>query len=149
MENELRAVVSHLEDSWNRSDAKGFASVFVEDADFVHILGGYYNGRDAVEMGHRIIFDTIYKDSQVKLDIFKIRPLSDDVAMVFTVSTLEFNQGPNRVTMQSRPTITAERRGGKWQIAAFQNTLIKDLGADPIQERLAQDHPFKGKAANP
>lgn len=149
MENELRTLVSHLEDCWNRADAKGFAGVFAEDADFIHILGGYYNGRAAVEAGHRMIFETIYKNSVNKWELIKIRPLTDDSALVFTLSRLEFNQGPNRVTMQARPTITAERRDGKWQIAAFQNTLIKDLGADPIQERLAQDHPFKGKAANP
>ena len=147
METELRAIVAHLEDCWNRSDSKGFAEVFAEDADFVHILGGYYNGRDAVEAGHRMIFDTIYKNSVNKWEIVKIRPLTDNSAIVFTLSTLEFNQGPNRVTTQSRPTVTAVRTGGKWQIAAFQNTLIKDAGAD-VQERLAQDHPFKGKAAN-
>lgn len=148
MENELRALVAHLEDCWNRSDSKSFAEVFAEDADFVHILGGYYNGRESVEAGHRMIFDTIYKNSVNRWEIVKIRPINDDAAIVFTLSTLTFNQGPNRVTMQSRPTMIAQRRNGQWQIAAFQNTLIKDAAADAIQERLAQDHPFKGKAAS-
>jgi uncharacterized protein (TIGR02246 family) len=149
MENELRAIVAHLEDSWNRSDATSFSNAFAEDADFVHILGGYYNGRDQVEAGHRIIFDTIYKNSVVKWDVVKIRPLGADAAVVLTFSTLEFQQGPNKATLSTRPTITAERRDGKWQIAAFQNTLVKDANADAVQERLAKDHPFKGNAAKP
>jgi uncharacterized protein (TIGR02246 family) len=144
MENELRAIVAHLESSWNRSDSIAFAEVFAPDADFVHILGGYYNGRDQVEAGHRIIFDTIYKNSVNKWEVVKIRPLGIDAAVVFTVSELEFQQGGNKVKMQSRPTMIAERRDGKWQIAAFQNTLIKDANAGPVQEQLAIDHPFKG-----
>jgi uncharacterized protein (TIGR02246 family) len=146
MENELRAIVAHLEDSWNRSDATSFAKAFAEDADFVHILGGYYNGRDQVEAGHRVIFDTIYKNSVVKWDVVKIRPLSADAAVVLTFSTLEFQQGPNKVKLSTRPTIMAERRDGKWQIAAFQNTLVKDAKADAVQQQLAADHPFKGNA---
>jgi uncharacterized protein (TIGR02246 family) len=144
MENELRAIVAHLENCWNRSDSVGFAEVFAEDADFVHILGGYYVGRDQVEAGHRIIFDTIYKNSVVKWDVAKIRPLGSDAAVVLTVSELEFQQGGNKVTLQTRPTMIAERREGKWQVAAFQNTLIKDANAGAVQERLASDHPFKG-----
>jgi uncharacterized protein (TIGR02246 family) len=144
MENELRAIVAHLEKCWNRSDSVGFSEVFADEADFVHILGGYYTGRDQVEAGHRIIFDTIYKNSVVKWEVVKIRPLGSDAAVVFTVSELEFQQGGNKVTLHTRPTMIAERRDGKWQIAAFQNTLIKDANAGAVQEQLASDHPFKG-----
>ena len=146
MENELRAIVAHLEQSWNRSDSVAFAEVFAEDADFIHILGGHYTGRDQVESGHRMIFDTIYKNSVNKFEVEKIRPIGNDVAMVFTVATLNFQQGGNKVQMQSRPTLIVERRNGKWQVAAFQNTLIKDASAGAVQDRLASDHPFKGTA---
>jgi len=146
MENELRAIVAHLENCWNRSDSVAFADVFAEDADFVHILGGYYTGRDQVEAGHRIIFDTIYKNSTVKWEVVKIRPVSNDAAVVLTISSLEFQQGGNKVTLHTRPTMIAEHRDGKWQIAAFQNTLIKDANAGAVQEKLASDHPFKGNA---
>jgi hypothetical protein len=63
---------------------------------------------------------------------------------VFTVSELQFQQGGNKVTLHTRPTMIAERRQGKWQVVAFQNTLIKDANAGAVQERLASDHPFKG-----
>ena len=144
MENELRALVAHLQDSWNRYDSKAFASVFAEDADFIHILGGHYIGREAVDKAHRTIWDTIYKGSNVKMDVHKIRPLGDDVAVVFTQATLNFFQGGEKVVIKSRPTLIVHRNNGKWEIAAFQNTLQKEVIADETLEKLSKAHPFPG-----
>ena len=145
MNDELRDLVAHLEDSWNRYDSIGFASVFAEDADFIHILGAHYNGRESIEKGHRTIFDTVYKGSHNNLAVEKIRPMGADVAVVFAQSTLEFFQGGNKVTIKSRPTLVAERKNGRWQIAAFQNTLQKEAVSDESMERLVKAHPFPGK----
>ncbi len=146
-EKELRALVEHLERSWNASDSRAWAEIFAEDADFIHILGGHYTGRAAVEQGHRTIFDTIYKGSVNRLEVEKIRLVGRDCALVFILATLKFRQGDSSVTMQTRPTLIAERRGDRWEIAAFQNTAIKDAAGDAIQERLAKEHPFQGKSA--
>src|SRR4051794_1614926 len=147
MESELLALVAHLEDSWNSADSQSFASVFAEDADFIHILGGHYTGRDSVETAHRTIFDTIYKGSTVKMTVQKIRPLAQDAAVVFVLGELAFSQGGERVTIRTRPTLMVARRAGKWQIEAFQNTPIKEANA-AVQERLAADHPFPAGAPN-
>jgi uncharacterized protein (TIGR02246 family) len=148
MENELRALATHLKDSWNRFDSKAFASVFAEDADFIHILGAHYTGRENIDKGHRVIFDTIYKGSHNEFEVHKVRPLGADVAMVFSQSTLDFFQGGSKVTIKSRPTFVAKRTDGKWEIVAFQNTLQKDAVSDEVQERLVKAHPFPGSAAN-
>ena len=145
MESELRALVALLEDAWNRADSEAFAAVFAEDADFIHILGGHYVGRKAVEAGHRTIFDTIYKGSRNSWKVEKIRQLGPDVAVVFTVSELTFNQGGARVSMSARPTMTAAKREGKWQVQAFQNTLISEANPE-VQKRLTAEHPYQGSA---
>jgi uncharacterized protein (TIGR02246 family) len=145
MEKDLRALVAHLEKSWNSYDSQSFASVFAEDADFIHILGAYFNGKESIEKGHRAIFDTIYKGSHNTLEVQKIRPLSDDTAVVFTHATLDFFQGENKVRIQSRPTLVAQRKSGGWEIAVFQNTLQKDAVSDEAMERLVKAHPFPGK----
>jgi uncharacterized protein (TIGR02246 family) len=147
MENELRALLAHLEDSWNRFDSRAFASVFAEDADFIHILGVHYHGRESVEKGHRAIFDTIYKGSHNTMELEKIRALSDDIAIVFSQATLQFFQGGAPVTIKSRPTLVANRRNGKWEIVAFQNTLQKEAVSDEALEKLVKAHPFPGSAA--
>lgn len=149
VEKELRALVAHLQDCWNRYDSQSYASVFEEDADFIHILGAYYNGRDNIERGHRAIFDTIYKGSHNRLEVQKIRMVRDDVAVVFLQSTLQFFQGDGEVTIKSRPTLLAEWRNGRWEIAAFQNTIQKDAVTDEQLERLVKAHPFPNSTANP
>ena len=65
-ERALHQLVYQLEAAWNTGDGTGFAEAFAEDADFIHILGGYYSGRTAIEAGHRMIFGTIYKGSTVR-----------------------------------------------------------------------------------
>jgi uncharacterized protein (TIGR02246 family) len=145
MDKELRALVAHLEKSWNSYDSQSFASVFAEDADFIHILGAHYIGRENVDKGHRAIFDTIYKGSHNQLEVQKIRPLGDDIAIVFTQSTLDFFQGEKKVRAQSRPTLVAQKKNGRWEIVTFQNTLQKDAVSDEVMERLVKAHPFQGK----
>lgn len=144
MENELRALVAHLQDSWNRYDSNAFASVFAEDADFIHILGGHYVGRESVDKAHRTIWDTIYTGSKSKMEAHKIRSLGENAAIVFTQATLEFFQGGEKVVIKSRPTLIVHRNNGKWQIAAFQNTLQKEAVSDDAMEKLVKAHPFPG-----
>lgn len=145
MEKELRALVAHLEKSWNSYDSLSFTSVFAEDADFIHILGAYYNGKETIEKGHRAIFDTIYKGSHNRLEVQKIRPLSEDTAVVFIQSTLDFFQGEHKVRIRSRPTLVAQKRNQEWEIVAFQNTLQKEAVSDEAMERLVKAHPFPAK----
>jgi uncharacterized protein (TIGR02246 family) len=144
MENELRALVAHLESSWNRYDSKAFATVFADDTDFIHILGAHYVGRESVDKAHRTIWDTIYKGSNVKMEVHKIRSLGEEAAIVFTQATLDFFQGGEKVIIKSRPTLIAQRNNGRWEIAAFQNTLQKEAVSDETLEKLAKAHPFPG-----
>jgi len=145
MDNELRALVTHLDTPWNRYDSKSFASLFADDADFIHILGAHFTGRESIENGHRAIWDTIYKGSHNTMELHKVRPLLDDVAVVFTQATLEFFQAGEKVVIKSRPTLIAQRKNGKWEIAAFQNTLQKEAVSDEALEKLVKAHPFPGR----
>ena len=72
-EQSLRDIVSGLEAAWNRGDSIAWAGFFAEDADFIHVLGGHFNGRTVIEKGHRAIFDTIYKGSTNKFTVKKVR----------------------------------------------------------------------------
>ena len=56
-EQNLRDIVSGLEAAWNRGDSVAWAEFFADDADFIHILGGYFKGRTTIEQGHRAIFE--------------------------------------------------------------------------------------------
>ncbi len=128
-EKALHEMVYQLEAAWNAADGQSFSESFAEDADFIHILGGYYTGRAAIEAGHRMIFGTIYKGSTVRYSVEKIRFVRPDVAMVYLRQYLQFLEGAAVSELEARPTIVAEKRDGKWQIVNLQNTRITEAGA--------------------
>ena len=128
-ERALHQLVYQLEAAWNAGDGKSFAEAFAEEADFIHILGGYYSGRAAIESGHRMIFGTIYKGSTVRYSVEKIRFLRPDVAIVYLRQYLQLNEAGAPSDLEARPTIIAEKRDGKWHIVNLQNTRITEAGA--------------------
>ncbi len=127
-ERALHGMVYQLEAAWNAADGAAFATAFAEDADFVHILGGYYTGRGAIEAGHRMIFGTINQGSTVRYSVEKIRFLRPDVALIFLRQHLQFFEDGQPRELEARPTMVAENLHGKWQIVAMQNTRISDVG---------------------
>jgi uncharacterized protein (TIGR02246 family) len=155
-EQPLRDIVRGLEDAWNRGDSVAWAEFFAEDADFIHILGGYFNGRTTIEQGHRAIFDTIYKGSTNKFTVKRVRFISSDVAIVFLMAELKVAREGLPPVVHARPTLVAERTPDGWRIMAFQNTLITEQGASArsnplaagittaLNDVIAEHHPTKG-----
>ena len=152
-ERPLYEIVEKLGNAWNTADSVAWTAQFAEDADFIHILGGYFNGHTAIERGHRAIFDTIYKGSRIKLTVEKIRFVRPDVAIVFVITELTFYMDGQEKHVQARPTlIAAKESDGSWKIVAFQNTLVTPEGGPPRDSRLAEGvhaeladrHPIKG-----
>jgi uncharacterized protein (TIGR02246 family) len=128
-ERALHTLVYQLESAWNAGDDDAFAGLFAEDADLIHILGGYYSGRSAIRAGHRMIFGTIYKGSSVHYSVEKIKFLRPEIALVFLRQHLEFAEGTAVEELDARPTILAEKIDDKWRIVALQNTRISEVGA--------------------
>jgi uncharacterized protein (TIGR02246 family) len=128
-EKALHEMVYHLEAAWNATDGQSYAEAFAENADFIHLLGGYYTGRTAIEAGHRMIFGTIYKASTIRYSVEKIRFLRPDVAIVSLRQYLQFKEGGAASDLEARPTIIAEKHDGRWQIVNMQNTRITEAGA--------------------
>jgi uncharacterized protein (TIGR02246 family) len=138
----LRRIVSEMATAWNAGDGDGLAAAFVDDADFIHILGLRYTGRVAVAEAHRTILTTIYKGSRVSLDVEKIRFLRPDVAAIFLLGRLTVVVDENQVQLQTRPTFIAHKTDGAWQIVVFQNTMVGGMAsgeAAPVMER----HPYR------
>ena len=123
-EKAIHDIVRQLENTWNASDSKGWASLFAEDATFIHIYGGQLDGRAAVEGAHRAIFDTIYKGSRMSAEIRNIRLLRPDVAVIWIRGLVVTSQGND---VDTRPTMVLVKEHGQWQIVAFQNTRISEV----------------------
>ncbi len=140
--------MAKLESAWNSYDSVAWASLFAEDADFIHILGGHFHGRAAIEQGHRTIFDTIYKGSRNSFTVESVRFVRPDVAVVFARANLTWYLNGAEQHIQARPTLVAEKNAnGQWKIVAFQNTLITPGGPTPDAiKKVTEAHPYKGDA---
>jgi uncharacterized protein (TIGR02246 family) len=123
-----------LQDSWNRGDAAGYASLFTDDADFVAWNGSRGRGRQAIEDGHRRLFDGLLAGSRMVLvddDAESAPPESlrfvrPDVAiMVLSGVVTPVGQSAASPDHQSVQTFVLVKNGNRWRIAAFQNTRRK------------------------
>ena len=118
----IRENVKQMVSGWNTRSGALFATPFAEDADYVVINGNYIKGRVAIEQGHQRIFDTVYKDTTLTLEVKQIRFLRPDIAVVHVSGRRE---GPAKEAAQDAMitmVMTKEKQG--WKIAAFQNTGI-------------------------
>ena len=129
----IRAVVRSVQDGWNAHDGKAFAAPFAADADYVVVNGMYIKGRDAIEQGHTQIFSTVYKESRNAATVKSVRFLRPDVAVAHVEWNLEFKAGGETRKGHAINTMVFTKDGGKWSIAAFQNTPVQQQGGQPPQ----------------
>ena len=125
-ESPMREALKQMESGWNTKSGALFAKPFAEDADYVIINGSYIKGRSVIESAHQRIFDTIFKDTTIKLTVQQIRFLRPDVAVVHvkgqrTSPVKELNQ-------DAMLTLFMTKENHRWTIAAFQNTAITAPG---------------------
>jgi uncharacterized protein (TIGR02246 family) len=142
-ERALRALVAQCETAWNASDSGAFANTMAENVAFVGLLGERYEGREIVALGHRHIFDTIYKDSRVRYTIELVRFLKPDVAVIVMLQDMTSHLAPDIVAStarqrqmspdmhasQARATLTCTKTDGSWKIAAIHNTNVASVAA--------------------
>ncbi|HET8781355.1 MAG TPA: SgcJ/EcaC family oxidoreductase, partial [Pyrinomonadaceae bacterium] len=118
----IRDNVKQMESGWNSKSGALFAKPFAEDADYVIINGNQIKGRAEIEQSHQRIFDTIFKDTTLTLNVKQVRFLRSDVAVVHVTgqrdaATKELVQGAVMTMIMVK-----EKQG--WKIAAFQNTAV-------------------------
>src|SRR6185503_3367444 len=118
----IRENVKQMVSGWNTKSGALFATPFADDADYVIINGNYIKGREVIAQSHQRIFDSIFKDTTLTLEVKQIRFIRPEVAVVHVSGhrdsrTKELNQGA-MITL----VMTKEKQG--WKIAAFQNTAV-------------------------
>ena len=68
-EQEIRQLVKTFEDGWTKKDGNYFAKPFAENADYVVVNGMYLKGREAIASAHQQIFDSFYKETNIKTEV--------------------------------------------------------------------------------
>jgi len=126
-EGAIQAILQQLETAWNAYDSVGFAALFAEDANFIHIFGGQLDGRIPIETAHRVIFNTIYGGSHASFMLRRIRFVRSDVAVAFAHMHVKFKENNETREIETRPTLIVVKEQAKWQIVTFQNTKISEV----------------------
>src|SRR5215216_393973 len=112
----IKKIVVTLQDAWNAGSGTRFAAPFAEDADYVIVNGVRIKGRTVIAEGHQGIFDTIYKNSHMALEVESLRFLRIDVAVVHVAANLKLKDEAARGG-HSRSTLVMTKDKGAWSIA--------------------------------
>jgi len=64
-EQAITEVLERFTEAWNTHDAKAYAALFAENADFTNVFGQSFHGRETIEAQHAKIFTSMFKDSRI------------------------------------------------------------------------------------
>ena len=138
-EGAARELYEKLIQAWNKRNARDFAILFASNGSIVGYDGSQVDGQ--LDVGAHIseIFSHHQTAAYVTI-VREVRPVSSDVVVVRANAGMvppgkdELN--PDRNAVQS---MVAARKGGKWEIALFQNTPAVYDGRPELSKKLTEE----------
>lgn len=113
--------------AWAARDAGALAALFAEDADFVNVVGIWWETRTAIETAHAYGLGTFFRDSRLGVGRVKCRMLGPGAAVVHARFHLTGQTGRDGSAAGARHTLAMfvmERVAGGWLCVAAQNGEI-------------------------
>ena len=123
-EQGISKVLADFLEAWNKHDAKAFALVFAEDADFTNVAGISARGRAEVEKFHAPRFATTFKDTHQTITETKVRFIKPDVALVdarWEMTGAKNAQGQDVGLRKGLLTFVMTKEGNRWFITVMHN----------------------------
>ena len=138
-EGAARELYEKLIQAWNKRNARDFALLFASNGSIVGYDGSQVDGQ--LDVGAHIseIFSHHQTAAYVTI-VREVRPISSDVVILRANAGMvppgkdELN--PDRNAVQS---MVAARKGGKWEIALFQNTPAAYDGRPELSRKLTEE----------
>lgn len=124
-------ISARFAEAWNDRKPEKIAALFDEDADFVNVVGIWWQNRGEIYKAHEYGLRVIFKDSKLKTGKIKVKYLSDSVAVVHARMILR-NQTPLKDSRpETRQTIFSfvvhrvdHDPDSSWSCASAHNTDI-------------------------
>jgi uncharacterized protein (TIGR02246 family) len=118
-----------FQEFWNLRDARSLANLFVEDADFVNVVGIWWQSKDDIYKAHDYGLKVIFNHSNLKVTKVKVRMIGDDVAIVHSRMRLkgQSRDSDRKVDPGTRYNVfsfVCKRDGAEWKIVSAHNTDI-------------------------
>ncbi|MDX3916923.1 MAG: SgcJ/EcaC family oxidoreductase [Pseudosphingobacterium sp.] len=118
--------------AWNERDAGGIAELFEEDADFVNVVGLWWENREDIRRAHAYGLQVIFNRSELKLGRVKVKNLTDTNAIVHARMQLS-GQTPKEQTSagmrHNQFLFVVRKHDNRWLCVSAQNTDIV-IGAE-------------------
>lgn len=138
-ETATRELYRRLIEAWNKRNARDYALLFASNGSIVGFDGSQVNGQ--MEIGAHVseVFSHHQTASYVTI-VRDVRAIATDVAL------LRANAGmvpPSRddinPELNAVQSMVAARKGGKWEIALFQNTPAAFHGRPELSKKLTEE----------
>ena len=119
--------------AWDDKDAEAIGRLFVEDADFVNVVGLWWTGRRSITRAQRFGFQHAFESAKITPLKISQRFLGDDAAVVITQWQIEGQVDPEGEPVDPRRGVISvtvvKLNDGTWLGVSCQNTDIA-LAAD-------------------
>lgn len=113
--------------AWNDRNADALASLFDEDAEFVHVSGLCWHDRESIRKAHHDALQRLVDKSTLVPAETKVKLLSPEVAVVHSRMTLAGVEPEGAARNGGRTTIMSfvvHRAGDRWRCASAHNTDV-------------------------
>ncbi|WP_050929539.1 SgcJ/EcaC family oxidoreductase [Aestuariivita boseongensis] len=114
-------------DAWMARDGAALAGLFAEDADFINVVGIWWEDRAAIARAHSYALESFFAKTRLVPGRVKTRMLGQDAAVVQCRFRLSGQIAPDGSEAGARSTIITfvlERVEAGWQAVSAQNTDI-------------------------
>ncbi|WP_308915941.1 SgcJ/EcaC family oxidoreductase [Jannaschia sp. LMIT008] len=123
--------------AWMARDGDALAALFAPDADFVNVVGIWWEDRADIARAHSYALRSFFAETRLVPGRVKVRDLGD-VAVIHARMALTGQRLPDGGRAGARTTILSfvlERTSGGWQAVSAQNTDV----VPGAETRVAQD----------
>ena len=113
--------------AWMDRDGHAIAGLFVENADFVNVVGIWWESRDAIGKAHDYALKSFFSESRLTAGRVKTRVLGTEHALVHARFRLTGQRAPDGGIAGDRTTILSfvlVRSDGGWRAVSAQNTDV-------------------------
>ncbi len=113
-------------ENWNNRRADLLAELFEADADFINVVGLWWEDRHAIFKAHDYGLKVIFNDSTLRAGRMKVKMLANDVAVLHVRMTLS-GQTPRENAAGVRQTVftfVVRKQDDRWLCVSAQNTDI-------------------------
>lgn len=138
-ETATRDLYRRLIEAWNKRNARDYALLFASNGSLVGFDGSQVNGQ--MEIGAHVSEVFSHHQTAAYVTIVRdVRAVATDVALLRANAGMvppskdEINPELNAVQ-----SMVAARKGGKWEIALFQNTPAAFHGRPELAKKLTQE----------